>query len=132
MIALGLGPRIDQIDVGFGADPGQAGGVPDHRIRKTVVDLDPDHAAGERVDVHARNAEGLSVVLSVIGRLRLIVIMRHSHADLRHQSRRNDAVVIQSAAVRLLRARSHERAARAIAAGIAEQRSLKDHRTRES
>src|SRR5581483_9719266 len=57
MIALVLCPRVDNIDVGLGADPGKAGGIADHRLRDAVVQENADDAAGELVDIHAGNTE---------------------------------------------------------------------------
>ena len=86
VVALHLGPDVDHVHVGFAADPGQAGRVTDHRIGKAVVDVDAHHAARELVDVHAGNTDRGRVVAAVIGRIRLVVIVRNRNARLHHEA----------------------------------------------
>ena len=42
VIADDLGPVVDEVDVGFGADPGDGGGVADERVGEAAVEGDAD------------------------------------------------------------------------------------------
>jgi len=69
VVANDLGPVVDEIDVGFGADPRNRGGIADEWIWRVVdptrseIDyLDADLTTGKRIDVDAGNAEGGGII----------------------------------------------------------------------
>ena len=74
MVSGEFGPGADDVDVGFGADPGEAGAVAGEG-RGEVSDVDAEEAAGESVDVDVGNAEGVGIGFSVIRLLGFIVIV---------------------------------------------------------
>src|SRR6266478_8094845 len=122
MIAEHLGPGVDQIDIGLGADPRQTRRVPEKRAR-VAVDRDSHEAAGERSKIHARDADRRGIVLPVVGLEGFVVVVGHADPELGKQRRADRAVVVQARTVGFLPTRVFE-GALGRAPGVTEDRSL--------
>ena len=107
MVAGSLGPRVDEVDIGFGSAPGHGGAVSGHRIRE-IADVDRDNPACERIQVDAWNANIRGIAAAVIGRQRFIVKMRHAGAELGEKGRRENPIVVDARTVCPLHSRAFE------------------------
>src|SRR5260370_20905840 len=70
VIAQGLGPVGDAIDVGLASVPRLAGRVANDGDGKAALDVDPRQPAGKRVEVYALDAQsvrGLGAVVTLLG-----------------------------------------------------------------
>src|ERR1700678_2322847 len=112
---MDFGPGVHEVDVGFSARPGQAGGITGQRIGE-IANIDSRKTRGKGVDVDARDTDGGGVVLAVIGIRGDIVVVRHAKPDLRDQRGANHAVPAKSRAKGLLYSGAFKCAAAAVSA----------------
>src|SRR5262249_2757440 len=98
------------------------------RRAEAAIDIDAGQTAGPLVDIDAGDADILRGGGPVVRLQRIIMIMRDTDAELADERRGEDAVVVDTGAVRFLNAGTFERAL-GKAACLAKDRRLEYHRT---
>ena len=95
VVAPRLGPVIDEVDVRFAANPGQACGIANQAIAIIVVGkANTDESAGIRVaQVRAGDADVIRGVCATVGIVRHVPIVVNAGAGLCNQRGRKDVVV---------------------------------------
>src|SRR6185312_2647353 len=94
VIAPNFVPRVGDVDIRFSAYPRQAGGVTDDVVRIECIQVDSDHPAVERPDVHAGDANRGRGVGTVVGIRRLVMVMRYADAELGDQSGCENTIIV--------------------------------------
>ena len=103
MIAENLGPGVGKVNIGFRPDPGQACRKANQRIGKPPVNRNTHDPAGYLIEVNAGNTEGFRSSRAEIGVVSLVMVPPGTHAELRNQSIREKAIVVETGAIRVLK-----------------------------
>ena len=110
VVAFDVRPVADVIEVGFRADPGEAGGESDDGVAESVH-VDAGEPAGKPVQIdpfHSKSVGSIGAVVLILG---VVAIAHHAESEVGDEPGAEDVGVVERPARRLLNSLARESAA---------------------